>query len=259
MFEQDRFIVRLQQQLGREPSIIASFMAGSYGRNTQDDYSDLDVALIYRDALARDRAWQGREAFVKSILPYVPCKSFDGDHVRPFFHIALYGNGAKVDYRFESQDELRPSGWDGEIKVLKSDPAGWLTTYQQQSTYQPIPTPRITSDELAKLDNRFWVMFWDIYRLLLRSDTVKPYTIYLELLHFTLPPLLNLLPSESPHHRELTQAQYQHDAKKMRQHMQALLQVYLSARSAVVRRNQLHFVPHDAFERNLRRLIERNL
>lgn len=258
MFEQDRFIVRLRQQLARESAIVASFMGGSFGRGTQDGFSDLDVALVYRDGSARDRAWDSRQGFVKSILPYVPCRSFDGAHVRPFFHIALYGNGAKVDYRFECQGELRPNGWDGEVKVLKGDPAGWLTTYQQQSSQQFIPAPRLTSNELTQLDNRFWVMFWDIYRLLLRGDTDKPFTIYLELLHFTLPTLLQHLPPENPHRQSLLQAAYSQDAPQLRQHMRQLLAAYLASRSAIIERERIHFSPNSAFEREIQRLIDKN-
>lgn len=94
MFEQDRVIFRLQQHVMRERDILVCFLAGSFGRNTQDAYSDLDVALVFADEARRDAAYAKRREFVKAVLPYVPAKSFDATHVRPYFHIALYGKRA---------------------------------------------------------------------------------------------------------------------------------------------------------------------
>ncbi len=226
MFEQDRFIVRLQQKVVPEAAILACFLSGSFGRRTEDDYSDLDVALVFDGGAARDAAWTRREAFVREILPYVPAKSFDAAHVRPYFHVALYGNGAKVDYRFESREELKPNPFDREIRILK-DPAGWAETYQAQCAQTYLPPQRISSDELQQLDHRFWVMFWDVYRLLLRGDTEKPFTVYLELLHFTLPTLLRLLPPEDPAYQGLLAAYFARDAQATRQQMKTLLEAYL--------------------------------
>ena len=119
MFEQDRVIVRLQQRVRSEADIVACFLAGSYGRRTQDDYSDLDVALVFADAPSRDDAYAKRVAFVQSILPYVPAKSFDADHIRPHFHICLYSNGTKADFRYETMDALQPNPWDGYCPSLR--------------------------------------------------------------------------------------------------------------------------------------------
>jgi hypothetical protein len=124
MFEQDRLLVRLQQHVLRERDILVCFLAGSYGRNTHDAYSDLDVALVFAGEAEREAAFGRRREFVRAVLPYVPAKSFDAVHVRPFFHIALYGNGAKVDYRYETQQLLRPNPWDRKIRILK-DTDGW--------------------------------------------------------------------------------------------------------------------------------------
>ena len=70
---------------------------------------------------------------------------------------------------------INPS--DREIRILK-DTAGWAENHQAQSTQTYLPPPRITSEELERLDHRFWVMFWDVYRLLLRGDTDKPFPVY---------------------------------------------------------------------------------
>lgn len=255
MFEQNRFIVRLQQRVVQEPAVQVCFLAGSFGRRTEDDYSDLDVALVYADAAARDAAWTDRREFVQSVLPYVPAKSFDAAHVRPYFHVALYSNGAKADYRYESKETLQPNPWDRELRILKDD--GWGERYRMACAQEGRTMPRLEAETLARLDHRFWVMFWDVYRLLLRGDTDKPFTVYLELLHFTLPPLLRVLPPEDAAYQGLLAAQYGEDAGATLAHMRRLLDAYLAARAAVIRRYNVGYRPGSAFERSIRRLLER--
>jgi hypothetical protein len=258
MFEQDRFVVRLQQSVMREPRVAVCFLAGSFGRRTEDEYSDMDVALVFDDEAAREEAWTRRRDFVKSVLPYVPCKSFDATHVRPHLHIALYANGAKVDYRYEAKELMAPQAMDREIRILK-DEGQWAEAYQAASDRIRPPLARMEAAELETLDNRFWVMFWDIYRLLLRGDTQKPFVIYLELLYFTLPPLLQALPPEDSAHNGLLHARYEvGDAKLTLAHLQRLLDAYTQARSAVIRRYNVGFSPDDAYERALRQTMERH-
>ena len=108
MFEQERLIGRLQRSVTQEPDIVACFLSGSFGRRADDAYSDLDLVLVYGDKNARDRAWGSRLQFTQSIMPYVPFKSFDAAHIRPFFHVVLFANGGKLDLRFETQSSLTP-------------------------------------------------------------------------------------------------------------------------------------------------------
>lgn len=256
MFEQERFVVRLQQRVMQESDIVACFLAGSFGRRTQDAFSDLDVALIFGDDPGRDKAWSRRREFIQSVLPYLPAKSFDASHVRPYFHIALYSNGSKVDYRYESQTSLQPNPWDKEIRLLK-DPAGWGEKYQAACLQTGLPQPHFTAEELTDLDNRFWIMFWDIYRQLWRGQSDKSFTIYLELLHFTLPALLRMLPPEDPTYRPLLQASYSQATPPNLMEMHRLMTVYLQTRAALIRRYNLLFTPNQAFERAIQQLIER--
>jgi hypothetical protein len=257
MFEQDRVIFRLQQHVMRERDILVCFLAGSFGRNTQDAYSDLDVALVFGDEARRDAAYAKRRAFVKQVLPYVPAKSFDATHVRPYFHIALYSNGAKVDYRYETLELLRPNPWDREVRLLK-DTDGWGENFQREGALLPptVPTATITTEVLTDLDNCFWVMFMDIYRLLKRGDHDKPFSIYLELLYFILPDLLRLLPPEEPAHQKLIQIHYTADTKATLRHLKGLFEGYLEARTVVVRRHRLAFTPNSAFENEIKKRLK---
>ncbi len=256
MFEQERVIVRLQQRVLADPMIAVCFFAGSYGRRGEDGFSDLDVVLVFDDDGQRALAWQNRRDFVQSVLPYVPAKSFDGVHSRPFFHIALYANGSKVDYCYETKSGLQPNPWDRDIRILKDD-HGWAEQFQTASAQTMVPQPRITADELMALDERFWVMFWDAFRLLLRGDHDKPFAIYLELMHFTLPTFLRVLPPEEPARQALLKAKFDSDTKATAVHLKQLLDAYLVARTAVIRRHHLDFIPNTSFEDQIVGLVGR--
>lgn len=256
MFEQDRVLLRLQQRVLSDADILVCFLSGSYGRGTQDAFSDLDVVLVFKDDDARDVAYQGRRGFVRSVLPYVPACSFDAAHVRPHFHVALYSNGAKVDYRFETKDSLQPTAWDRDIRLVK-DSNDWGANFQkvarQSSGAQMLPT--ITARELASLDERFWIMFMDVYRQVLRGDYDKPFPVYLELLSFTLPTLLRLLPPEEPIREGLIGAAYEREPQATAEYLRSLLAAYREARQAIIRRHHLQYEPNAAFERELLRKI----
>jgi hypothetical protein len=257
MFEQDRFIVRLQQSIMRETDVEVCFLSGSHGRRSEDAYSDVDVVLVFADAESRDAAWARRHDFVRSILPYVPARSYDAGHIRPHLHVALYSNGAKVDYRYEARGEIAPQPEDREIRILKESDH-WAESYQAASA-RIIPTQtRIEAAELERIDNRFWALFWDVYRLLLRGNTRTPYTTYLELLYFTVPPLLRALPPEDPAHEGLVQAFYSREAVPTLQHLRGLFDAYRAARSAVIRRHHTAYVPDSAFERGIEQILQRH-
>ncbi len=256
MFEQERVIVRIQQRAQREAAILVCFVSGSIGKRVQDGLSDIDVAFVFRNEPARAAAYAGRRDFVRSILPYLPAKSFDADHIRPYFHIGLYSNGCKVDYRYEAMDELRPNPWDKEIRLLK-DSDGWGETFQTQCALLAAPQPTITSEELAQLDERFWVMFWDTFRLAKRGDYRKAVPIYVELFDLTILRMMSLLPASSSEAQCLMTMRYSYDDETL-PHLRQLFAAYLAARKTIITLFQLHFVSDNAFEREIGRLIERD-
>lgn len=254
MFEQDRVLLRLQQRVLAEPEVLVCFLSGSYGRGEQDAFSDLDVAMVFADEDSRETAFEQRRDFVRSVLPYVPAKSFDAAHVRPYFHIALYSNGTKVDYRYETRETLIPNLWDREIRLLK-DSDGWGKAFQESAIQLSgtIPLSTITAIELSNLDERFWVMFMDVYRQVLRGDYDKPFPVYLQVLYYSIPELLRLLPYEEPSRQALINASFDHDVQSTAEHLRGVLKAYLAAREAIVRRHRLLFAPDVALERDLLR------
>jgi len=256
MFEQERFVGRLQRHVLAEPQVLVCFLSGSFGRRVEDAYSDVDVALVYAGAAERDIAWATRRDFIKAVMPYVSVRSFDATHVRPFLHVTLYSNGTKADYRFETMDALEPNPHDRELRILK-DSDRWGEQYQLASSRLAPSQPYISPADLTALDDRFWVMLWDVLRLLKRGDTDKPFTVYLQLLDFTLPPLLAALPLEEPARAALLHVAYGSDAAETLRGLSDMLSAYLAARSAVIRRQNLVFPIQTAFEGEVRRLVAR--
>lgn len=256
MFEQERFISRLQRHAQGDPAVVACFLYGDYGRRVDDPYSDVDIALIYDGDEDRDSAWAGRREIVKAVMPYVAVRSFDASHVMPFLHVALYSNGTKADFRFETIDGLSPDSIFRELRILK-DRQGWSERFQAASSRLAPAQPYISPGELTDLDNRFWVMFWNVLRLLKRNDTNKPFVGYLRLIYFSLPPLLDALPPEEPARRALMRVTYSDNIGETLRGMSDLLEAYLAARAAVIRRQNLVFPINTAFESEIRRLVER--
>lgn len=256
MFEQERFIGRLQRHVLTDPTILACYLLGSFGRRTADAYSDVDVNLIYSNDGTREAAWVQRRKLVSDVMPYVPVKSYDAAHVHPYLHITLYSNGTKADFLFDTQTGHLPSPFEREIRILK-DSGGWAEQHQAQSARLALPQPYLSTEELTAIDDRFWGTAWDVLRSLKRGDVDKPFAFYLRLLNFTVPPFLETLPPEDPAHQGLLRALYSEDAPATARGVADLVDAYLAARSAVVRRQNLAFTPNTAFESEMRRLIDR--
>lgn len=254
MFEQERMIGRIQRRAAGDPAIMACFLSGSFGRRTADDYSDLDVALVFQDSSKRHVAWDERTSIGQSFMPYVAMKSFDADHIRPYFHILLFANGCKVDLRYETIETLEPNPWDNQIRILK-DLTGWAETYQANSLRIPFSQSSMNLNELVALDQRFWVMYWDIFRQLLRGDTEKSFETYLQLLNFHIPPLLNCLPQNEPARAGLIHASFSLQPRSTITGLADLLDNYLAARKVIIRDYHLAFLPDAAFESEIQKLV----
>ena len=256
MFEQERFVGRLQRHVLTDPAIRACYLLGSFGRRTEDAYSDVDINLIYADDLAREAAWLQRRKLISDVMPYVPVKSYDATHIHPYLHITLYSNGTKADFLFDTQAGHVPSPFEREIRILK-DTDGWAERHQAESARLAVPQPYLSTEELTAIDDRFWGTAWDVLRHLKRGDVDKPFAFYLRLLNFTVPPFLQTLPPEDPAHQRLLRAYYSEDAQATARGVAELVDAYLAARSAVVRRQNLAFSPNSAFESEIRRQMDR--
>ena len=256
MFEQERMIGRLQRRVAADPDIYACFLSGSFGRRASDDYSDLDVTLVFNSDPALENAWRNRGQFSKSIMPYISIKAFDANQIRPYCYSVLYANGSKLDLRWETRDALDPNPWDSKIRILK-DTEGWAESYQAQSSLLPLPQTTISHQELTLLDQRFWVMYWDVLRLMARDDAEKSFPIYLNMLQFTFPPLLEALPPQTPIRTKLIDACFRSDRDMRSRNMKGLLHAYLEARQVLIEYYHLQFVGDKSFENQIQRLVEK--
>jgi hypothetical protein len=144
------------------------------------------------------------------------------------------------------------------LRILKDTADKWGEQYQYACAQLYHTMPRLTAAELTDLDNRFWVMFWDVFRQVLRGDHDKPFEVYVQLLHFSLPPLLHVLPPEDPARQGLQQAFFSPDTKATAKQMARLLQAYVAARSAVMQRLNLDFMTNHSFESAIQKLVERH-
>ena len=93
--------------------------------------------------------------------------------------------------------------------------------------------------------------------MLARGDFDKPFTIYLDLLSFTLPPLLHALPANDPAREGLINAFYSRDAVATAAHLASLMEAYITARSAIIQRYHLQSMGDQAFESEIRRFIHK--
>lgn len=254
MFEQERFIGRLQRYVLGVPQILVCFLYGSFGRRADDPYSDVDVCLVYAGEQERETAWAGRGEFVKAIMPYVAARSYDAAHLHPYLHIALYSSGTKADFRLETVDELRPAPEFHELRILK-DTDRRAEGLQTASARLAPPQPHISPEEMEEVDSRFWVRYWNVFRLLLRDRPDMAFGHYLTLLHSTIGPLLEALPPEEPARQGLVQVTYNDDARASLDSLVELLDGYLDARAAVIGRQNMIFPIDKGFENEIRRLI----
>ena len=114
---------------------------------------------------------------------------------------------------------------------------------------------RLVVFQVEELDRRFWIGYWDIYRLTRRGEVDRPFGIYIRLLADAILPLTAVLPADHPAARQLVAAEFSRQADHNMRALRRLLNDYVTARAAVVEAHQLAFQPNDAVERELTRII----
>ena len=256
MFEQDRFMVRLRQRVLGERAIVAAWLAGSFGRNTPDPYSDIDIALVFDSAKSRQWAWQQRHTFCTSIMAYVPAKSFDNPK-DPQSHVALYANGTLADFRYLDVNSLQPYWLEADIKILKDNAEQVAATIQQRSQGLTKQVKRVSSAELTTLDTHFWIFFWDTYRRARRGTPASGFEDYLLLVSTVLPTLLGGLRQDSAERNALINLHYTLQNGETLTHLRQLVTVYRNARQAIAKQHRLDYQPDASFEREIDRALKK--
>jgi len=105
---QSDFLADLQPRLVAEPDVLAAWLAGSFGRNQADRYSDIDLHLLLADV---DAFRSGARTWLEAVRPLVLYKLlFDGQMIN-----ALTDAGLRIDiWLHDTPPALDPAA----VKVL---------------------------------------------------------------------------------------------------------------------------------------------
>jgi GNAT superfamily N-acetyltransferase len=135
-----------------DPRVVGLVVAGSVGRGTADEYSDLDLVIVCDDT-THPRVLANAREFAGSLGPLLV--AFTGEHVgEPRLLIALYetglvGSGPRhVDLKFVSVRDLLERVEDG--LVLWQRDGAVDRAYARCNASWPVPDPQWIED-------RFWV------------------------------------------------------------------------------------------------------
>jgi hypothetical protein len=132
-------------------------VSGSLARGAVDEFSDLDVAVFFRDEASRDEAWAARWEWDLGSWFH----RFDADHVRPHFVIYLFEPGIKTDIPLNLvTDPPTPAGAPYEVLW---DETGDVTRWVEAANAGKVDLPPDWS-EAAHEDERIWA--WIYYCIL---------------------------------------------------------------------------------------------
>ena len=150
-------------------------------------------------------------------------------------------------------NKLQPAAHFRKILLIKDTSDDWGRNLQVSSEQLATTDGRenISSEDLSKLDDIFWVLFMEVYRQIRRGDRYRPFTSYLYLLNTTLPKIISLLPAEVPIRHSLCRSIYDEDTAITLQFLQELLSDYLEARRSIVKNYNLDFPLDSPFEREI--------
>ena len=103
---QDHFRVysELEQYFKSSSSVIGIFLSGSCANDTMDQYSDIDIGIVYDSDKNMETYWALRWDWD---LPKW-FHRFDADHVRDHFVIYIFEPNVKVDIVLYTMDSLPP-------------------------------------------------------------------------------------------------------------------------------------------------------
>jgi predicted nucleotidyltransferase len=142
----------------RDPPAIGAWISGSLARGDADEFSDLDIGVLFGDDASRAAAWSHRWDW--PLAPWF--HRFDADHVRPYFVIYLFdeaapgGTPVKADLALFLEDELPPP--EGGPYRVAWDDAGMLRDWASRSSTREADWALAVHE-----DERFWA--WTYYCL----------------------------------------------------------------------------------------------
>src|SRR5581483_7185677 len=138
----------------QRPGAVGGCVSGSVARGAVDDYRDLDVAIFFADAEAREAAWAARWEW--EIAPWF--HRFDADHIKPYFVIYLFEPGVKADLPLHLVDDP-PSPGGAPYEVLW-DATGAVERWAEASNAGRQDLPPDWADAVHE-EERLWA--WVYY------------------------------------------------------------------------------------------------
>jgi predicted nucleotidyltransferase len=148
--------------LRRQPGALGAFVSGSVATGTADQYSDLDLGLVFADDRSRARVWERRNDW--EIAPWF--HRFDADHVKDHFVIYLYEPGVKADLNLYVPADLpRPPGLRYEPLW---DETGELARWAEEVAALPVPQP--DWNDAVHEEERFWGWLYFCVRHVQRGE-----------------------------------------------------------------------------------------
>ena len=146
----------------RTSGVSGCFLSGSTATEEMDEDSDLDIGIVFENALSRDTCWQSRNDW--KICPWF--HRFDADHIKPYFIIYFFEPNVKTDINLYIEDDL-PKYGDGRLGVAW-DKDGILRKWSESLIL--VNKSKDSKEIYIHEDERFWAWTFYLYSHLHRGE-----------------------------------------------------------------------------------------
>ncbi|MUG64695.1 oxalate:formate antiporter [Paenibacillus campinasensis] len=144
--QHEEFVQNLIRQIQDDERFVGVLAAGSMAKNSMDQFSDLDLILVYLPTFKTDI--MRNRLHIASQFGHL-LSGFTGEHVgEPRLLICLYHGPLHVDFKFVTMEEIN-DGVETPIVVWQRDSSLEQLLNQIQFSY-PLP-------DVQWIEDRFWV------------------------------------------------------------------------------------------------------
>ncbi|MHA2107287.1 MAG: nucleotidyltransferase domain-containing protein [Candidatus Hodarchaeales archaeon] len=147
--------------------VVGIFLSGSSAIDTMDQYSDIDLGVVFDTVENMDSFWKLRWDWK---LPRW-FHRFDADHVRDYFIIYLFEPNVKVDIVLYTLDSIPPpEGGPYLLRYAKESKLNsWEVTSNSQSKSK-ILSSSLELEEIIHDDERMWAWLYYCYLHIARGE-----------------------------------------------------------------------------------------
>ncbi|MBN8202996.1 aminoglycoside 6-adenylyltransferase [Bacillus sp. NTK034] len=157
----ERIMHSIEKDLIHDQNVLSVFYGGSIGENSADLFSDIDLRIVVHDKVFEEYRLNKKVRAKKwgNVL-------FFEDNPRSSYTVAHYTNFIKVDAFYYRSQQLQPSVWLQNIKIVHDTDRLMLTLSEKSKvlTYQP------TLEEVESWRNKFFAYIHEIYRRVSRGE-----------------------------------------------------------------------------------------